>query len=175
MKASFIPLIVFALVVLLAAVPLLAGKDPSVLPSALLERPAPGFDLPPALDGKGGFATADLKKGAVSVVNVFASWCVACAAEHEALAALAEDVAVYGLSYKDRPEDLAAWLERHGNPYRAIGDDREGRVAIDWGVYGVPETFVVDGAGIVRYRHAGAVTPEVYARVLKPLIEELEK
>lgn len=173
MNRNFAPFALFAAVVVLAAIPLLKGRDLSDSPSALLEKPAPSFSLP-SLPGEKGFSPEDLK-GRVSVVNVFASWCLSCAAEHPFLSELARDAPVYGLNYKDRPEDAKAWLEKNGNPYAGIASDAGGRVAIDWGVYGVPETFIVDGAGIVRYRHAGPVTEDVYRDLLKPLIGELKE
>lgn len=152
----------------------LQGGDPSDLPSALIDRPAPTFDLPPLPGMTHGFASADLG-GVPALVNVFASWCVPCLAEHPLLTRLAveEGVAIYGINYKDQPADALAWLERHGNPYARIGSDLDGRVGIEWGVYGVPETFVVDRQGRIRFRHAGPLTPALVDRTLRPLLEEL--
>lgn len=161
------PLILFALLIGFFAVPLLQNKDPARIDSAMIGRPVPLFDL-------GDFSSRDLT-GEVSVVNIFASWCLECQIEQGMLESIgeAENVPVYGLAYKDTPESLALWLEKFGDPYDAIGEDRDGKVAIDWGVYGVPETFVVDAAGVIRYRHVGVVTGEDYQRILKPLLAEL--
>lgn len=175
MNKAFAPFAVFAVVVLLAALPLLRGKDPSLVPSALLEKPVPEFNLPAALKKSSGFSPADLKKGKVSVVNFFASWCVSCVAEQALLEKLSKTVPVYGFAYKDKQADLAKWLETHGNPFTGIAADSDGRMAIDWGVYGVPETFVIDGKGVIRYRHVGPVTEDAYESIFLPLITELEK
>ncbi len=152
------------------------GHDPSVVPSALIDQPVPEFDLPPLKDDKPGFASANLT-GEVSLVNVFASWCVPCRVEHPILMRLAkrEDIAIIGLNYKDKPEDAKAWLAELGDPYGRIGADRDGRVGIDWGVYGVPETFIVDRDGRIRYKHVGALTAEAVAKSILPLVEELRR
>ena len=149
------------------------GKSISELPSALVGRPAPEFALPP-IEGQGtALSTADLK-GKVSLVNVFASWCPPCRAEHPILMRLArEGVPIFGINYKDRPEDAKKFLAELGDPYRAIGADRTGRAAIDWGVYGYPETFVVDRDGIVRYRHVGPIMPHDLEIRIRPLLKEL--
>ena len=147
-------------------------RNAATIPSALIDRPAPEFDLPPVNDAiPGGFATADLK-GRPSIVNVFASWCVPCLAEHPLIAALsAEGYEVYGLNHKDSPQAAARWLGVHGNPYKAVGADTEGRASIEWGVTGVPETFIVDADGIIRFKYAGPLTPELIARKLRPVLE----
>lgn len=172
----FIPLGGVGLLLALLAAPLLQGKDPSVLPSAMIGKPVPDFVLPSALRGR-GFSSDDLRNGEVAVVNVFASWCVTCAAEQEVLEELSRHsvVPVYGIVYKDRREAVEKWLEQHGNPYKATGFDESGRVSIDWGVYGVPETFVIDGSGIIRYRHVGALTREESLTVLQPLLARLKR
>jgi cytochrome c biogenesis protein CcmG/thiol:disulfide interchange protein DsbE len=151
-------------------------RDPSTLPSALIDQPVPRFELPPIAGREGpGFGSADLV-GRVSLVNVFASWCVPCRVEHPLMMALAEDgVAIYGIDYKDPAEQAAAWLAELGDPYRAIGADRDGRVAIDWGVYGVPETFVIDRAGRIRYRFVGPLQARDIEETLRPLLEQLER
>ena len=167
------PLALFVAGAIWVAVPLIRGDDPSVLPSSLIDQPVPQFTLPPLPGRDDGLATADLG-GEVTLVNVFASWCVPCLAEHPIISRLAEDgVPVMGLNYRDDPADALAWLDTHGDPYRQIGADTEGRTAIDWGVYGVPETFVVDAQGRIRYRHAGPITPALLNDTLRPLIEEL--
>lgn len=170
------PFLVFVLLVTLFTLPLLQGRDPSLHPSALQDKPVPDFVLPPALDGQPGFATADLK-GRVSLVNIFASWCVTCAAEQAFLTdrIAATGIPLYGINYKDKKEEARAWLEKNGNPFTAIGADSDGRVAIDWGVYGVPETYLVDAAGIIRYRHVGPLTPAVWQEFFIPLLPEAGK
>jgi len=150
-------------------------RDPSVLPSALLEQPVPAFELPP-LAGRGGagLSSRDLQAGGPALVNVFASWCVPCRAEHPLLMALAErGVTIYGINYKDAPEQASAWLDELGDPFAKIGADRDGRVAIDWGVYGVPETFVVDGAGRIRHRFVGPLQARDIDQTLLPLLAGL--
>ncbi len=169
---KLIPFIPFILLLTLAALfarPLLEGKDPSVVSSALVGKPMPDFSF-------AGFSSKDLK-GQVVLVNFFASWCVSCAAEQDTLAALAkkESVTLYGIAYKDKEADLRVWLEKHGNPFKAVGMDDGGRVAIDFGVAGVPETFVVDRAGVIRYRHAGPVMPEDVGEIFLPLLWEMNK
>ena len=151
-------------------------RDPSTLPSALIDQPVPTFELPPVAGREGpGFGSADLV-GRVSLVNVFASWCVPCRVEHPLMMALADDgVAIYGIDYKDPAEQAAAWLAELGDPYRAVGADRDGRVAIDWGVYGVPETFVIDPAGRIRYRFVGPLQEREIEETLRPLLEQLER
>ena len=156
------------------------GQDPHRLPSALLDKPAPQFALPP-LPGREaaapdpGFETADLRTGEVTLVNVFASWCVPCRAEHPVVSRLAREagIKVHAINYKDKPEEALAWLRRLGDPYSRIGADRDGRVAIEWGVYGVPETFVVDGEGVIRYRYPGPLGPDEVEQTLLPLIRKL--
>ena len=149
-------------------------RDPSVLPSALLDKPVPAFELPP-IEGRGGegLSSVDLA-GGVSLVNVFASWCVPCRAEHPLLMALAErGVAIYGINYKDGPEQASAWLDELGDPFRKIGADRDGRVSIDWGVYGVPETFVIDANGRIRHKFVGPLQPRDLEQTLLPMVAEL--
>jgi len=171
-----IPIGVF---VILAAVFLwgLWFGNPREIPSPLIDLPAPTFDMAPLHDGAPRFATADLQQGEVTIVNVWASWCIPCRAEHPVLMDLqARKVApLYGLNYKDQPADAEQFLSSLGDPFDRIGADREGRVGIDWGVYGVPETFVVDGTGTIRYKHVGPlVTPE-HVRDLIAAIEAARK
>ena len=137
-------------------------RDPGAIPSVLISQPVPEFDLEP-IDGVGvpGLSKADLAGlGKPALVNVFASWCVPCRAEHAVLTRLVEDdgVTLMGLNYKDKPADAAAWLARLGNPYTRIGSDLSGRAGIEWGISGVPETFVVDATGTVIYRQVGAIS-----------------
>jgi cytochrome c biogenesis protein CcmG/thiol:disulfide interchange protein DsbE len=157
---------------------LFAG-DPSKVPSALIGRPAPEFSLPP-LEGLvrenapvPGFARADIAQGQPTIVNVFASWCVPCRAEHPLLERLAaqRDTRLYGVNYKDEPGAALRFLGALGNPYGAVGIDRDGRAAIDWGVYGVPETFVVDGQGDIVFKHVGPLTEDSIRDELMPALE----
>ena len=167
-----VPPIVFVGLVVMFYVGL--GRDPSIVPSALIDQPVPEFVLPALKDEGSGLATTDLK-GEVSLVNVFASWCVPCRVEHPLLMGLAEadEVRIHGINYKDAPDAATNWLRDLGDPYERIGADQDGRVSIDWGVYGVPETFIVDGEGRIRYKHVGPMTPEVLEKKLLPLIERL--
>lgn len=151
------------------------GHDPSIVPSALIDKPAPAFKLPPLEEENPGLSEQDLE-GQVSLVNVFASWCLPCRAEHPILMRLAEDdVTIFGLNYKDKPEDARNWLGRLGNPYNQIGVDLNGRVSIDWGIYGVPETFVVDSSGRIRYKHIGPMAPYDLEECIRPVIERLKE
>ena len=140
----------------------LAG-DPSQIPSALIGRPVPEMMLP-AIEGLGvpAFDTASFKAGSVTVVNIWASWCGPCRGEHPLLQQLAKrpDIRLVGINYKDEPENARRFLGTLGQPFAAIVADREGRAAVNWGVYGVPETFIVDGGGMIRYKWIGAITPE---------------
>ncbi len=173
-----LPLVVFAGLALLFFVRLGAG-DPSEIPSPLIGRPVPDFALPPLAGraalpgaasearGPAGLDAAALKAGHVTLVNVFASWCAECHDEHEALMVLAKSprlkelgIPIDGIVYKDKAEDARRYLGQKGDPYAAVGDDRTGRTAIDFGVYGVPETFVVKGDGTLAYKLIGPVTPD---------------
>jgi len=150
-------------------------RDPQLVPSALIGKPVPQFALPALLDGNAGLKTADLK-GKVVLVNVFASWCVPCRAEHPLLMRLAkEGLELDGINYKDKPEDAKLWLVNLGDPYKRIGSDLEGTVGIDWGVYGVPETFVVDRAGTIRFKQVGPLSPGVINDTIVPLVRQLSK
>jgi cytochrome c biogenesis protein CcmG/thiol:disulfide interchange protein DsbE len=163
----------FALLVIGFYVGLQVHSD--VLPSPLIDQPAPAFSLPPLEDGKPGFSSADLR-GHVSLVNAFASWCAPCREEHAVLDALAQTkrLPIYGIDYKDKPDAARGWIAALGNPYARIGTD-DGRVGIDWGVYGVPETFIVDRAGRIRYKHVGPLSEADLDRTILPLVARLEQ
>ncbi|MFV1851557.1 MAG: DsbE family thiol:disulfide interchange protein [Thalassospira sp.] len=172
---AVIPLVLFAG---LAGVFLMnIDKDSSVVPSVLIDKPAPDFSLPPLPGRSKGLSRTDLASGEVSVLNVFASWCIPCRAEHPLIKRLSReaDVAVYGLNYKEKdPQDGVKWLDELGDPYAAVGMDLSGRTGIDFGVYGVPETFIIDGTGQIKYKHVGPVTTDVLEQVLLPKIAELK-
>ena len=172
-----IPAVIFVAIAAMFAIPFALDLDPSKLPSALTDQPAPEFALPP-VEGRPdslGLSTADLH-GQPSVVNVFASWCLPCLAEHPIISRLAEEgVAVYGINHRDAAEDANRWLDRNGNPYHRIGADIDARTSIDWGVTGVPETFIVDAQGRVRHKIIGPMTPEILTDEIMPLLRELNK
>jgi cytochrome c biogenesis protein CcmG/thiol:disulfide interchange protein DsbE len=171
-----LPAVAFLALAAVIAAYMLSNTDPRIVPSALLDKPVPTFVLPAIDGGERGLSTADLT-GKVSVVNVFASWCVPCLAEHPQIMTLAgdKDIALVAINYKDKAADADAWLKRLGNPFRAIGADRDGRVSIDWGVYGVPETFFIDRGGTIRYKHVGPITPQDLKDKILPLIASLKK
>ena len=171
-----LPLLLLVVLAVGVGTKLLSGSDPQALPSALIDKPLPTFDLA-ALPGRSdGLASSDFG-GAPMLLNVFASWCVPCLAEHPVITRLGREdgISVLAINYKDKPADALAWLQRNGDPSRAIGADADGRAAIDLGVYGVPETFVIDKAGRIRYRHPGPLTPDIVDREIRPLLAELAK
>jgi cytochrome c biogenesis protein CcmG/thiol:disulfide interchange protein DsbE len=163
-----------------ALVGMQSGKNsPSTLPSALLGKTAPEFALAAPKGFPQGLSSADLK-GKVTVLNVFASWCPPCLIEHPLLLQLAKDAAgggyqVVGINYKDNDEQLAAWFKEAGDPFSRIGADRDGRAAIEWGVYGVPETYVLDRDAKIVYRHVGPLTKEILRDEIRPLLAKLGK
>jgi cytochrome c biogenesis protein CcmG/thiol:disulfide interchange protein DsbE len=173
MMRRLLPLAVFVAIALALALGL--RRDPRMLPSPLVGKPAPAFELA-TLDGTGRVVRSADLHGQVWLFNVWASWCGPCEAEHPALSALAGRAAVpvIGLDYKDQPAAARAWLQRLGNPYAATVADPQGQTGIAYGVYGVPETFVIDRAGVVRFRHAGALTNEVIDQHVLPLLRELQ-
>jgi cytochrome c biogenesis protein CcmG/thiol:disulfide interchange protein DsbE len=171
------PLAIFAVLAMLFALALSSG-DPSKLPSALIGRPAPSITLA-ALeglnDGAGaveGFSSADLATGEVSVVNFWASWCAPCVQEHPLLVALKErtGVKLYGVNYKDQAATARRFLGRYGNPFSAVGVDDNGRAAIDWGVTGMPETFILNGKGEIVYKHIGPISAETLESKIIPKV-----
>lgn len=149
-------------------------QDPSNLPSPLIGKQVPTFSLPAIDKRPPGLASEDLR-GEVSLVNVFASWCVACLQEHPLFMELRGVVPIHGINYKDEHVDALSWLAEHGDPYTRIGADLDGRVGIDWGVYGVPETYVIDRSGTIRFKQIGPVSASVWQDTIWPLIQELER
>ena len=162
----------FAVLVGLLAVGL--RLDPREVPSPLIGKPAPAFELPLLQQPDKSFSEKDML-GTVWVMNVWASWCPPCLVEHPVVSELARSgiAPVVGLNYKDVREDALPWLKRNGDPFRVIAYDAAGRIAIDYGVYGVPETYVIDRKGIIRYKRVGPLTPEIIQKKVRPLIEEL--
>jgi cytochrome c biogenesis protein CcmG, thiol:disulfide interchange protein DsbE len=169
-----IPIVVFTALVITFAGTL--NRDPRTIPSALIDKPVPEFALPPVKGRTLGLSRTDLV-GEVSLVNVFASWCVACREEHPLFMQLKAEsvVPIHGLNYKDHPDNAARWLNTLGDPYTRTGADRDGRVSIDWGVYGVPETFVISRDGRIAHKHIGPLTPEAFANTVLPLIKRLRQ
>src|SRR6266581_8995493 len=167
-----IPLVIF--IVLVAFLWVGLGRDPREVPSPLIGKPAPAFRLAQLHETGKTLSKEDLK-GKVWMLNVWASWCVSCRVEHPLLVQLANAniVPVYGLDYKDDPKEGRAWLQEHGNPYTTSIVDRDGRVGIDYGVYGVPETFLVDKQGIIRYKQIGPLTVESLQQKILPMVREL--
>ncbi|MFZ5789403.1 MAG: DsbE family thiol:disulfide interchange protein [Pseudomonadota bacterium] len=177
-----LPILLFAGVAIYFLAGLSEDRNPSVVPSALIDRPVPDFSLPGMSADAPGLERADLiqagEAGKAVIVNFFASWCLPCRAEHPLLTELAKHpgVALFGILYKDEPAAAAQWLAELGsNPYGAIGVDAQGRTAIDWGVYGVPETFIIDRAGRIRFRQVGPLDRPTIDRTVMPLLDELTK
>lgn len=168
-----IPLIVFAAISAFLLVGL--DKDPTVVPSPLIDKPAPEFTLPVLGQQGETFTTADMQ-GKVWLLNIWATWCASCRVEHPLLVDLGRRgvVDIVGLNYKDQDELAIQWLQELGNPYVLTAVDQSGRVGIDWGFYGAPETFVIDKAGIVRHKHIGPVSPKDLQDTILPLVAELE-
>ena len=167
-----LPLLLFVGLALILAAGL--KRDPKEVPSPLIGKPAPAFDLPQLAAPDQRLAAKDLR-GQVWLLNVWASWCVACRQEHPLLVELGKtgQVKLYGLNYKDKREDALGWLANYGNPYLKSMSDTEGLVGIDYGVYGVPETFVIDKTGTIRLKHIGPVTPDVLRDTILPLVKKL--
>ncbi len=171
--SRFLPLLAF--VVLAGFLAWGLQRDPSRIESPLVNNSAPAIELPVLATGE-RFKSEGLQ-GRVWVLNVFASWCVACVSEHPLLVDLANqrpDIVLVGLNYKDTTQDAVAWLNRFGDPFDVVAEDQAGKVGIDWGVYGVPETFVIDGMGQVRYKHIGPLTEQSIADELLPLLDSLQ-
>lgn len=174
MARSLIPLFLF--IVLAGFLYVGLSMDPKEVPSVLIEKPAPEFTLPTLLFPSKQVSSGDFK-GKAYLLSVWASWCVSCRQEHPVLMDLARDtdIPIFGLNYKDQRKDAVRWLNKYGNPYTVSGYDIKGRVGIDWGVYKVPETFVVGPKGIIHYKHLGPLSEEILDRDILPLIEKLNK
>lgn len=167
----FVPPLIFIALAALFFVGV-SREDPNALPSTMIGKDAPALALAP-FDQEPGFDDATLRDGQVKLVNYWASWCAPCRQEHPVLEALAaEGITIYGINYKDQTVKARRFLDDLGNPYAAIGADPTGRTAIEWGVYGVPETYVVNGAGQIVLRHPGPLTPEIVEKTLRPALEQ---
>ena len=172
MNRFLLPLVIFIVLAIFLGIGL--NLNPKEIPSPLIDKPAPAFRVPQLHEENKTVSTEDMR-GKVWLLNVWASWCVTCREEHPLLVEFAQRnmVPIYGLNYKDKREDAMAWLAERGNPYVVSAHDREGNVGIDYGVYGVPETFVIDKLGIIRYKQIGPVTPEALRDKIIPLVREL--
>jgi cytochrome c biogenesis protein CcmG/thiol:disulfide interchange protein DsbE len=173
-RALFLlPFVLFVVLAVYLWLGLSPDRDPQLLPSAMIDKPEPVFNL--ATLDNGGALTTDQMKGRVVLINFFASWCVPCREEHATLMQFARDNAVplYGIAYKDKQADTAKFLQSLGNPYQRVGLDESGRTGIDFGVYGVPETYAIDRQGRIRWRHVGPLDADTVAKELNPLLREL--
>jgi cytochrome c biogenesis protein CcmG/thiol:disulfide interchange protein DsbE len=177
MRKFVIPLIVFVAIAVFLGLGL--TRNPREVPSPLVGKPAPAFELSRLVGNQAVTETFSPKEmlGQVWLLNVWASWCVSCKYEHPLMVELSKSkvVPIVGLNYKDQPSDAGDWLRRYGNPYLLSAVDIDGRVAIDWGVYGAPETYVIDKQGVIRFKQVGPVTREVLDEKMLPLIKELQK
>ena len=173
MNRYLIPLVLFVVLVIFLGIGL--GLNPREVPSPLVGKPAPAFELAQLHQPGKSFAAKDML-GKVWLLNVWASWCVSCRVEHPVLMELAKSnvVPIYGLNYKDQRGDALAWLQQFGDPYSLSIIDGDGRVGIDYGVYGVPETFVIDKAGVIRYKQIGPVTPKAFEEKILPMVRKLQ-
>lgn len=172
--SRLLPLLAFIALALLlfVGVRMNSGKDNSAIPSPLLGKAAPELLLPELVLPESHLGIADLK-GKAYVLNVWGSWCVSCRVEHPVITELAQSgIMVVGYNYKDSPEDAVRWLARYGNPFALVVQDRDGQAALDWGIYGAPETFVIDAAGVVRFKHIGPLTPEIVQEKILPVLQE---
>jgi cytochrome c biogenesis protein CcmG, thiol:disulfide interchange protein DsbE len=167
-----LPVVFFVLVAVGLGIGL--TRNPQEIPSALIGKPVPKFSLPPVQERALGLSSADLK-GEASLVNVFASWCTACRYEHPLFMQKEGVVPLHGLNYKDRPDDAAKWLKELGDPYTRTGADLDGQVGIDWGVYGVPETFVISQDRVIAHKHVGPVSAKDLEETILPVIGKLRQ
>ena len=177
MIRRLLPLFAFALLaaLLYAGVRMNSGRDNSAIPSPLVGKSMPAFSLPVLGEPGRRIANTDLV-GRPFMLNVWGSWCPTCRDEHPQMTALAKSgkVRVIGYNYKDAPEDARRWLQQFGNPYEIVIADEDGRAALDWGIYGAPETFLVDAGGVVRWKHVGPITDELIAREIEPRLAAME-
>jgi len=174
MAKYLIPLVLFMVLVVFLAIGL--NRDPHEVPSPLINKAAPAFTLPQLKDPGKTFSAAEMR-GKVWILNVWASWCVTCRDEHPLLIEYAKSgaVPIYGLNYKDERDDALAWLSDLGDPYVLSAADLDGRIAIDYGVYGAPETYLIDQSGMIRFKQIGPVTPDVWTKQILPLVQELNR
>jgi cytochrome c biogenesis protein CcmG/thiol:disulfide interchange protein DsbE len=174
MTRFLIPLVLFAVLVVFLAIGL--RHDPHEIPSPLINKPAPAFQLAQLKDPSKTFSASEMK-GKVWLLNVWASWCISCREEHPLLLQYAQTgaVPIYGLNSKDKREDALSWLGELGDPYVLSVSDLDGRVGIDYGVYGAPETYLIDRNGVIRFKQIGAVTPDIWQDKILPLVKELNK
>jgi len=174
MSRFAIPLAIFIVLVVFLAIGL--GHDPHEVPSPLINKPAPAFQLWQLQDPTKTFSAQEMR-GKVWLLNVWSSWCISCREEHPVLLEFSRsgDVPLYGLDYKDKPEDALGWLRDFGNPYVLSAMDTDGRVGIDYGVYGVPETYLIDRDGVIRFKQVGPLTPEILQKTVLPLVKDLNK
>lgn len=173
MMRFILPFVVFVVLAVFLAIGL--NLNPREVPSPLIGKPAPAFTLPQLHEPAKQFSTQDMK-GKVWLLNVWASWCVSCREEHPVLMELSRQniVPIYGLDYKDKNEDAELWLKKGGDPYTLSVTDTDGRIGIDYGVYGVPETYVIDKQGVIQYKQIGPVTPQNLTEKILPLVAELQ-
>lgn len=174
MGRYLIPLVLFIVLVVFLAIGL--GRDPHEVPSPLINKPAPGFKLAQLKEPTKSFSAEEMR-GKVWLLNVWASWCISCREEHPLLLDYARSgaVPIYGLNYKDKREDALSWLGELGDPYVVSVSDTDGRVGIDYGVYGAPETYLIDQNGVIRFKQIGAVTHDVWTSKILPLVQELNR
>ncbi len=174
MNRFVLPLAIFVVLVVFLAIGL--GHDPHEVPSPLINKAAPAFQLPQLHEPAKTFSPQEMR-GKVWLFNVWASWCISCREEHPLLLELARSgaVPIYGLNYKDKRQEALAWLNDLGNPYLLSAADLDGRVGIDYGVYGAPETYLIDRDGVIRFKHIGPLTPDVLQGKLLPLVKDLSK
>jgi len=174
MLKYLIPLALFLVLVVFLAIGL--GRDPHEVPSPLINKSAPAFRLAQLKDPSKTFSSEDMR-GKVWILNVWASWCVSCRDEHPLLIEYAKTagVPIYGMNWKDKPEDALGWLAELGDPYVLSAADLDGRIAIDYGVYGAPETYLIDQSGTIRFKQIGPLTPDVWSKKILPLVQELNR
>ena len=173
-KQFLIPLGTFAVLVIILVFGLKNADTVRDVPSPLIDKPVPEFSIATVEDQQQTFSSEELK-GQISMVNIWASWCVSCRAEHRLLNAMAnQGINIYGINYKDELADARRWLNAYGNPYVKSAHDITGRAGIDWGVYGTPETFIIDQTGTIRYKHTGPINSDDMEKVIVPIVKKLQ-